>query len=161
MPPLTAMHMAMIRDCLMGSDLERLKNACSRPCWTVASDEFYAGHCFTSSGDSCPTPTWKLQTSHSSSQMELAGLVQFITHRHLGSVPHPAVILHPWQAEPPLQGRVNIDVSHHHPQFSPKPPSPNWLGNNSTQWADLVGRTKQPGYQDRCSTIQYAPCDPW
>ena len=30
--PLTVMHVAMIRDCLMGADRESLKNACSRPC---------------------------------------------------------------------------------------------------------------------------------
>ncbi len=46
--PQTVMHMALIRDCLMGANLERLKNTCRLPCWTVASNEFYAGHCLTS-----------------------------------------------------------------------------------------------------------------
>ncbi len=63
--PLTMMHMALIRGCLMGADWERLRVACSRPCWTVASDEIYAGHCFTSSGKSSPTPIWRLDTNHS------------------------------------------------------------------------------------------------
>jgi hypothetical protein len=128
------MHMAMIQDCLMGADRERLKNACSRPCWTVARNELYAGHCFTCSGESCPTPTCKLQTSHSSSQMELAGLVQYITHRHQGSVLRPAVILHPWQAEPPLPGSVTIDVSHHYPQSLPAPIGWEIIQRNKRTW---------------------------
>jgi hypothetical protein len=36
--PLAVMHIALIRDCLRGADHERLRIACSRPNWTVASD---------------------------------------------------------------------------------------------------------------------------
>jgi hypothetical protein len=38
--PLAVMHIALIRDILMGAARERLQTACSGPCWTVASDEF-------------------------------------------------------------------------------------------------------------------------
>ncbi len=58
--PLAVMHIALIHDCLRGANRERLHAACGRPSWTVASDEFYAGHCFTSFGKNSPTPTWSL-----------------------------------------------------------------------------------------------------
>ncbi len=66
--PLAVMHIAQIRDCLRGADHEMLHTVCSRPSWTVASDEFYAGHCFTSFGENIPTPTWSLRTCHSTTQ---------------------------------------------------------------------------------------------
>ena len=45
--------------------------------------------------------------------MELAGLVQYITHRRGHATPRRTVVLHPWQADPPLPSRVVIDISHH------------------------------------------------
>ena len=44
--PLTVLHMALVRNCLIGADRERLKDTCTRPRWTVARDEYYAGHYF-------------------------------------------------------------------------------------------------------------------
>ena len=38
--PLTVLQMALVRDCLIGADRERLRDACARPCWTVAQDEY-------------------------------------------------------------------------------------------------------------------------
>jgi hypothetical protein len=49
-------------------------------------------------------------------QMELAGLVQYIIQRRRCALPHPAGILHPWQADPPLLSKVIIDISHHLPR---------------------------------------------
>jgi hypothetical protein len=66
--------------------------------------------------------------------MELTGLVQYIKHRHRGSVPRPGVILHPWQAEPPLPGRVAIDFSHHHPQSLPAPTGWVIIQRNGRVW---------------------------
>jgi hypothetical protein len=105
------MHATLIRDCLWGADRERLRTACSRPCWTVASDEFYAGHCFTSSGEGNSAQNWRLHTTHSSNQLELAGLVQYIsdiTHRRSGGFTRLAPIPHQWQAEPLLLARVTL-----------------------------------------------------
>jgi hypothetical protein len=89
---LTVMHMALIQDCLTGADRESLKSACSRPGWTVASDEFYVCHCFTCSGESWVALAWKLQAGNSGSQIEFTGLLQYITQRRHCSVPDPAVI---------------------------------------------------------------------
>ncbi len=97
--PLAVMHTALIRDCLRGANRQRLHAACGRPSWTVASDEFYAGHCFTSFGENSPTPTWSLRTCHSTTQLELTGLVQYrdITHRRRWGPPRLDPIPHPWQ----------------------------------------------------------------
>ena len=111
--------MALVRDCPIGADRERLKDACIRPLWTVARDEYYAGHHFTASGESDAAPGWKLQAGAPTGQTELAGLVQYIAHRHNRALPRPVVILHPWQADPPLPSKVVIDMSHHFPMGLP------------------------------------------
>ncbi len=66
--------------------------------------------------------------------MELVGLVQYITHRNRGSVSRPVFILHPWQAETPLPGRVTVDVSHYHPQSLPAPISWEIIQRNGRIW---------------------------
>ncbi len=114
--PLAVMHRALIRDCLRGANRESLHAACDGPSWTVASDEFYAGYCFTSVGEHSPTPTWSLRTCHSTTQLELTGLVQYIMHRRRCGTPRVEPIPHPWQTEPPLPVNVTIDISHHHPR---------------------------------------------
>ena len=132
--PVTVMQMALVRDCLTGNGSERLQDACSRPCWTVASDEFYAGHSFTSSSESCTAPGWKLQAGDPAGQLELAGLVQYISKRRRCSVPRPAVVLHPWQTDPPLPSRVTIDVSHHYPKNLPAPEGWEIIQRNGRVW---------------------------
>jgi hypothetical protein len=39
--PLTAMRMALVRDCLLGADQGRLRDASSQPHWVVADENFY------------------------------------------------------------------------------------------------------------------------
>ena len=73
----------------------------------------YAGHHFTASGDSGAAPGWKLQAGGRSGQTELAGLVQYITHRRSCTLPRPVVILHPWQADPPLPSRFKLSLTSH------------------------------------------------
>ena len=113
--------MALVRDSLVGADRERLKDACTRPRWTVTRDEYYDGHHFTASGEGGTAPSWKLQAGGPSGQTELAGLVQYITHRRSYAMPRPTVVLHPWQADPPLPSKVVIDISHHLPRSLPAP----------------------------------------
>ena len=67
--PLTVLQMALVRDCLLGADRERLKDACARPCWAVARDEYYAGHSYISAGQCGTAPSWKLQSGGSTGQM--------------------------------------------------------------------------------------------
>ena len=132
--PLTILQMALVRDCLIGADRERLKDACARPSWTVAQDEFYAGHYFTGSRECGTAPSWKLQAANSTGQLELTGLVLCITQRRHGIVPRPTVILHPWQMEPPLPSRITIDISHHLPRSLPAPAGWEILQRNGRVW---------------------------
>ena len=133
--PLTVLRTALVRDCLLGADRERLRDACARPRWTVAQDEFYAGHYFTGSHERRGSPpSWTLQPADSSCQLALTGLVRCITQRRRVIVPRPAVILHPWQVEPPLPSRVTIDISHHLPRSLPAPEGWEILQRNGRVW---------------------------
>jgi ribonuclease HI len=132
--PLTVLQVALVRDCLIGADRERLRDACARPCWTVAQDEFYAGHYFTCSRECGAAPSWKLQPTDSSGQLELTGLVRYITKRRQVRAPRQAVTLHPWQAEPPLPSRVTIDISHHLPRSLQAPEGWEILQRNGRVW---------------------------
>ena len=126
--------MALVRDSLIGVDRESLKDACTRPHWTVAHDDYYAGHHFTSSGGSGAAPGWKLLAGGPSGQMELAGLAQYIIHRRGCAMPRPALVLHPWQADPPLPSKVVIDISHHLPRDLPAPEGWSILQRNGRVW---------------------------
>ena len=132
--PLSVLRMALVRDSLVGADRESLKDACTRPHWTVARDEYYEGHHFTGSGEGSTTPGWKLQAGGPSGQMELAGLVQYITHRRSSATPCPTVVLHPWQADPPLPSTVVIDISHHLPRGLPAPEGWEIIQRNGRVW---------------------------
>jgi hypothetical protein len=85
--PLTMLHMVLVRYCFNGANCERLKDVCTRPCWTVARDEYYAGHSFTAFDERGAAPGWKLQTGGPAGQMELAGLAQYITHCRCCALP--------------------------------------------------------------------------
>ncbi len=132
--PLAVMHIALIRDCLRGANRERLHAACDRPSWTVASDEFYAGYCFTSVGEHSPAPTWSLRMGHSTTQLELTGLVQYIMHRRRWGSPRIEPTPHPWQTEPPLPVNVTIDISHHHPRNLSAPVGWEVIQRNGRIW---------------------------
>jgi len=93
--PLTVLNMALVRDCLLGADRERLRDACARPRWTVTRDEYYAGHHLALSCASGIAPGWRLHTRGSSDQLELASLAQYIIPRRRYAVPCPATTIHP------------------------------------------------------------------
>ena len=137
--PLTVLQMALVRDCLLGADRERLKDACARPCWAVARDEYYAGHSYISAGQCSTAPSWKLQSGGSTGQMELAGIVQYVTQRRRSAIPRPVVILHPWQADPPLPSTVTIDISHHLPRGLPAPEGWEIIQRNGRVWITECG----------------------
>ena len=132
--PLTVVPMALVRDCLLGNGRESLEEACSRPCWTVTKDEFYGNHSFTNFAGSGVAPTWKLQSDSSAGQMKFVGAVQYISQRRCPDVPRPAVVTHPWQAEPPLPSRITIDLAHHHPKSLPAPDNWEIMQRNGRVW---------------------------
>ena len=132
--PLSVMQMALVRDCLMGSDRERLIDACERPSWAVPSKEYYAGHCLIYSGNGRSSPGWKMKFGALSGQMELSGLVQYISQRRHCEVQRPVIISYPWQTDPPLPSSITIDVSNHHPKSLPAPDGWEIIQRNGRVW---------------------------
>ena len=119
--PLTALHMALVRDCLLGAGRECMMEACSRPQWTVSRDEYYDGCFFPESEKLCVVPGWCLQSGGPAGQRVLHGLVQFIVQNQRSRIQRPAVMVHPWQVDPLLSSKIIIDTSHHCPKLMPSP----------------------------------------
>jgi ribonuclease HI len=132
--PLTVLQVALVRDCLLGADRERLREACARPCWTVTRDEYYAGPFLSVSNKSGAAPIWQLQTRGSTGQMKLPNLVQHIIPRRCNVTPSPVIPLHPWQVDPPLPSQVVIDISHHLPRSLQAPEGREVLQRNGRIW---------------------------
>ena len=116
--PIAVLSLALVRDCLLGDGRESLHEACTRPQWVVSKAEFYSGY-LPVHGNSAPE--WTLKSASGGGQSILTGLVQYISERHRPRVQRPAVVLHPWQAEPPLPSNVIIDTTHHYPRLMPSP----------------------------------------
>ena len=117
--PIAALSLALVRDCLLGVGRENLQEACSRPQWVVSEAEFYSGCSFSVASDSAPE--WNMKSTALDGQCIFTGLVQYISARYRPRLQRPAVVLHPWQSEPPLPSNVSIDTTHHHPRLMPSP----------------------------------------
>ena len=117
--PMAALSLALVRDCLLGAGRENLREACSRPQWVVSEAEFYSGCSFPVISNSAPE--WKMKAVARDGQSIFTGLVQYISARHRPRVQRSAVVLHPWQSEPPLPSTVSIDTTHHCPRLLPSP----------------------------------------
>ena len=116
--PIAALSLALVRDCLLGDGRESLHEACLRPQWVVTKAEFYSGYFPVHSSYA---PAWALKMTSGDGQAVLTGLVQYISTRHCPRVHRPAVVLHPWQIEPPIPSNVIIDTTHHFPRSMPSP----------------------------------------
>ena len=119
--PLTVLHIALVRDCLLGSGCENLLEACRRPQWVVSRADYYAGCFFPEDVGMGTVPEWRLQSGGRDGQLALNGLVRFISKNCRPCIQRPTVVVHPWQVEPPLPSRVTIDTSHHYPRLMPSP----------------------------------------
>ncbi len=109
----------------------------------MTRNEYYAGHCILDSDESYAAPSWKLQAGVQSGQMELTGLVRGILQRRRYRVPRPAVIFNPWQADPPLQSSITIDLSHHHPRSLPAPHGWEIIQRNADGRVSIVEHSKR------------------
>ncbi len=102
------------------------------PSWTVNKDEYYADHCFNIL-DKGPL-IWKLQAGNPTDQTELTSLVRYISRRRRGSELRLISAPHPWQADPPLQSRINIYLLHHYPKTLPAPDDWEAIQRNGRVW---------------------------
>ena len=117
--PIAALSLALVRDCLLAVGHENLQEACSRPQWVVSEAEFYSGCSFSATSNTAPG--WNMKATGLDGQCIFTGLVQYISARYRPRLQRPAVVLHPWQSEPPLPSNVSIDTTHHHPRLMPSP----------------------------------------
>jgi len=129
--PLSVMHMALVRDCLLGVGRENVHEACSRPQWTVSTLDFYAG-CYFPGGTM--RPGWTMLGGGGDGQMRLTGLAQLYSRCPRTRVQRPLCLPHPWQADPPLPRNVTIDLTTHIPQHLPSPPGWEIWQRNGRVW---------------------------
>ena len=99
-----------------------------------------------------------------SGQMELSGLVQYISQRRHCEVQRPRIISYPWQLEPPLPPNITIDVSNHHPKSLPAPDGWEIIQRNGRVWivenSNRVSRMDAAQYGmllDTCCGCDTAP----
>ena len=112
--PLAVLQMAMIRDCLLDNDQERLRDACSRSPWMVSREDWYAGRFLPNSSTGALLPrNWKLKEAAGQGQLKLGNIARCISARRGSKLCSPPAPLHPWQRDPPLPSKVVIDVSNH------------------------------------------------
>ena len=120
--PLAVLQMALIRDCLVDNDRERLRDACSRSPWMVSREDWYAGRFLPNSSTGALLPrNWKLKEAAGQGQLKLGNIARCISARRGSKLCSPPAPLHPWQRDLPLPSKVVIDVSNHTPCALPSP----------------------------------------
>ena len=94
--PLAVLQMALIRDCLLDNDRERLRDACSRSPWMVSREDWYAGHFLPNSSMGAPIPrNWRLQEEAGQGQLKLGNIARCISARRVSKPCSLPVPLHP------------------------------------------------------------------
>ncbi len=132
--PLTVIHTALARDCLLEDGSETLHDACNRPPWTVTLADRFAGFLFPGDTKLAQPPSWKLNAAGSDGQTTISSLVQFFSTSRKASIRSPPVPLHPWQLGPALPHTVVIDTSHHTPTQLPSPEGWTVMKRNGRVW---------------------------
>ena len=93
--PLAVLQTALISDCLLDSDRERLRDACSRSPWMVSMEDWYAGHFLQNSFIGAPIPrNWRLQEEAGQGQLKLGNIARCISARRVSKLCSPPVPLH-------------------------------------------------------------------
>ncbi len=110
--PLAVMTMALVRDTLLAAGLERLRDACCRPRWTVPiadlKERFLAPDAAVASAGS----GLGLLTGQSGQTCITGHIQRRSTRARLTALLLPT--LYPWQCDPPLPANVTIDLANHH-----------------------------------------------
>jgi hypothetical protein len=76
--PLTVLHIALVRDCLLEDGSATLHEACNRPQWTVRLADRFVGYFFPKKLKMLH-PTWKLNATGSDCQMTISSLKQYFS----------------------------------------------------------------------------------
>ena len=136
-PPLAALGLSFIRDCLLANGCETLREACARPPWLVPRADLYAW--YNPSRPSANGTQWYLSELQGISQTCMTQLVQGVKQCRAVSVHRPLSPLHPWQSDPPLPNHMTIDLSHHHPKQLNCPQDWEVMQRNGRVWIARKG----------------------
>jgi hypothetical protein len=144
--------MALIRDCLLDNDRERLRDACSRSPWMVSREDWYAGHFLPNSSIGALIPrSWRLREEAGQGQLKLGNIARCISARRVLKLCSPPVPLplHPLQPDPPLPSKVVIDVSNHTRCALPSPEGWEILRRTRNGRVWIVERNRRVAQLDR------------
>ena len=136
--PIAVMTMALLRDSLLAAGLERLRDACCRPCWRVPVADLREW--FSTPDVEVASAGLGLSLSPGlSGQSCITGHFQHRSRRARPTalLPHT---LYPWQLDPPLPANVIIDLTNHHSQTLPAPPGWEILQRNGQTFITAPGQ---------------------
>jgi ribonuclease HI len=133
-PPLAALGLSFIRDCLLANGCDTLREACTRPPWLVSRADLHEWFTPSRPATNHDGTKWHLSEHQGLSQTYMTMLVQGVKQRRAVSVHRPLSPLHPWQSDPPLPNHVTIDLSHHHPKQMHCPQDWEVMQRNGRVW---------------------------
>ena len=137
---LAAFSIAFVRDCLLANGLDTLREACTRPPWRVAREVLRTW--FDLRDPTLPSQQWRLEVGGADGQQVLRNIVLDVRRRRGGVEWRAPVMLQPWQSEPPLPDRVQVDLSNHSPLSLPSPEGWEiWQRNARVLITDPLNRT--------------------
>jgi len=113
---------AFLRDCMKDACAETLGEACRRPPWKVPRVDIEAWFDLCSPSTSPSVPSQWIMAGGGTDGQQLISTTECRLHcKRPIRIPRLQLPLHPWQLDPPLPDRVQIDLTNHHPQYLPAP----------------------------------------
>ena len=108
---------AFLRDCMKDACAETLGEACRRPPWKVPRVDIEAWFDLCSPSTSPSVPSQWIMAGGGTDGQQLISTTECRLHcKRPIRIPRLQLPLHPWQLDPPLPDRVQIDLTNHHPQ---------------------------------------------
>ena len=136
---LAVMTMALVRDTLLAAGVERLRDACCRPRWTVPIADLKERFSVPDSAAASPGPGLGLLTNRSGQSCITGHFQRRSTRARLSALLPPT--LYPWQLDPPLPANVTIDLANHHLRTLPAPTGWEILQRNGQTFITPPGQT--------------------
>ena len=136
--PIAVMTMALLRDTLLATGLERLRDACCRPRWRVPVADLRERFS-TPDVEVAPAGLGLSLSPGLSGQSCITGHFQHRSRRARPAAPLPHT-LYAWQLDPPLPANVIIDLTNHHSQTLPAPPGWEILQRNGQTFITPPGQ---------------------
>ena len=136
---LAVMTMALVRDTLLAAGVERLRDACCIPRWTVPIADLKERFSVPDSAAASPGPGLGLLTNRSGQSCITGHFQRRSTRARLSALLPPT--LYPWQLDPPLPANVTIDLANPHLRTLPAPTGWEILQRNGQAFITPPGQT--------------------